>query len=139
MARVKSYVIRVQNATKLGENAWPRLQNQTFTKSLTDIHILKSIVLASNTPRLIRGFRIRVIIFEFFIIFFSKLSISILERVDAFGVFTKSFQSRRRCAGQQAIFSLLLLVCTLRSSPGRRRMTPFAANSSCAARTRWVR
>ena len=95
---------------------------KTNRKSLTGqylaIHIPKSIVLVSNTlreNRLIRDFTIRVIflfIFFFGIIiiiffFFSKPAISILERVDALIFFTKSFQSRRRCARSTSdLFSL---------------------------------
>ena len=85
----------------------------TVSHSWAAIHIPKSIICASDTPRenrLMHDFMICVILFFFF---FSEPAISILEQVDALIFSLKVSRVGGDVHGQQAIFSLLLLVCTV--------------------------
>ena len=86
----------------------------TVSHSQAAIHIPKSIICASNTPRenrLIHDFTICVISSSSSSV--AKPAISMLERVDALIFSLKVSRVSGDVHGQQAIFSLLLLVCTV--------------------------
>ena len=125
MTQVKSHMIHIQNASALGENAQPRLQNlpevtyelvSSYTYGQKYRTYLQHSARESALPRF-HEFRV---IFIFFSSSVNPLAISILERVDAVIFVLNVSRVGGGVHGLQAIVSFWLHISTLRSQNSAR-------------------